>query len=256
MNNINIPYFLVHGFKQFDTFKKPSPKHPFWAGYFENALTYQQSKEYDGTSITAGVIVLKIDKPSVKLFDMWNEQHMSLIMGNYAEWYIKCSKQGGFSSFYYIWKHISYYITKNKITSFSFKDYINYLLKTWNINEVVTINPDKNALLFEDMVSHVFNNPTIKVTDKMTIDNICPLLVQHGFNMVHENEDDFDQWFIISGNMLKGKCISKFDVREEQWYEHCNIDPSNYNVYDARDYLILKHDLKNVQQQIENNRLK
>ena len=22
MNNINIPYFLVHGFKQFDTFKR------------------------------------------------------------------------------------------------------------------------------------------------------------------------------------------------------------------------------------------
>jgi hypothetical protein len=41
MNNTNIPYFLVHGFRQFNTFKKPSPKHPFWAGYFENALTYQ-----------------------------------------------------------------------------------------------------------------------------------------------------------------------------------------------------------------------
>jgi hypothetical protein len=98
-------------------------------------------------------------------------------MGNYAKWYIKCSKYGCFSSFYYMWKHISYYITKNKITSFNFKDYINYLLKTWNINEIVTINPDKNALLFEDMVSYVFKNPSIKVTDKMTIDNICPLLV-------------------------------------------------------------------------------
>jgi hypothetical protein len=41
MNNTNIPYFLVHGFRQFDKFIMPSPKHPFWAGYFENALTYQ-----------------------------------------------------------------------------------------------------------------------------------------------------------------------------------------------------------------------
>jgi hypothetical protein len=98
-------------------------------------------------------------------------------MGNYAKWYIKCSKKSGFSSFYYMWTHISYYINKNKITSFNFKDYINYLLKTWNINEVITINPDKNVLLFEDMISYVFKNPSIKVTDKMTIDNICPLLI-------------------------------------------------------------------------------
>jgi hypothetical protein len=51
---------------------------------------------------------------------------------------------------------------------------------------------------------------------------------------------------MISGNMLKGKCISRCDVREEQWYEHCNVDPSDYSVYAARDYLMLKHDLKNV----------
>jgi hypothetical protein len=73
MNVTNIPYFLVHGFRQFDKFIMPSPKHPFWAGYFENALMYQQDKEHAGTSTTAGVILLKIDKPSVKLFDMWNE---------------------------------------------------------------------------------------------------------------------------------------------------------------------------------------
>ena len=57
------------------------------------------------------------------------------------------------------------------------KDYINYLLKTYKINEIVTTNPDKNALLFEDMVTYVFKDPSVKVTDKMTIDNICPMLV-------------------------------------------------------------------------------
>lgn len=251
MSTTRIPYYLTHGFRQFDKFLKPTPKTPFWGGYFENAFMYQQAKGYDGTSTTAGIIVLKIDIPSVKMFDMWNEQHMSLVMGNYATQYIKCSKYGSFSSFYYMWKRISYYINKNKIASFNFKDYINYLLKTYKINEIVTTNPDKNALLFEDMVSYVFKDPSVKVTDKMTIDNICPMLVQNGFNMVHENEDDFDQWFIISGSMLKGKCISRYDVREEQWYEYCNVDPSDYSVYDARDYLMLKHDLKDVQQQIE-----
>jgi hypothetical protein len=67
--------------------------------------------------------------------------------------------------------------------------------------------------------------------------------------MVHENEDDFDQWFMISGSILKGKCISRYDVREEQWCEYCkqcNINSSEYSVYDERDYLMLKHDLKTV----------
>lgn len=256
MNNTHIPYFLTHGFRQFDTFKKPSPKNPFWAGQFDNALTYQQDKEHDGTSVTAGVILLKIDKSSVNMFDVLNEHDMSLVMGNYAALYVKCAKRGSFGSFYYMWKHISYYINRNKIASFNFKDYINYLLKAYKINEIVTVDPDKNALLFEDIISYVFKNPSIKVTDKMTVDNICPMLVQNGFNMVHENEDEFDQWFMISGSMLKGKCISRFDVREEQWYEYCNVDPSDYSVYDARDYLMLKHDLNDVQQQIKNNRLK
>ena len=76
-----------------------------------------------------------------------------------------------------MWKRISYYIARNNIASFNFKDYINYLLKAYEINEIVTTNPDKNALLFEDMISYVFKNPSVKVTDKMTIDNICPILV-------------------------------------------------------------------------------
>jgi hypothetical protein len=37
----NIPYFLIHGFRQFDVFRKPTPNNPFWAGQFENAFMYQ-----------------------------------------------------------------------------------------------------------------------------------------------------------------------------------------------------------------------
>lgn len=40
MSTTRIPYYLTHGFRQFDKFLKPTPKTPFWGGYFENAFMY------------------------------------------------------------------------------------------------------------------------------------------------------------------------------------------------------------------------